>query len=737
MTLTLDPIVPWPYIAVAACGIVALTIWAYAKRLRGTSGAWRWFAIGLRMMAILMCVMAALRPSILFQTKIKQPSTVVFLSDASKSMTIADEARGQTRWVVARGTVDAGLKAAKGLGPTVVTRAFRFDSTVTDDKVEDRAEPKGMETQVGSAFEEVIKRLSGQRIIALVLVSDGSSNAGRQPVLAAQKLKAQGVPVVAVGVGAETAGTGSKDIAVRSMNAGPTVHVKNELTVSGMISARGFAGQTLDVGLYVEGQSAPVQTVKVRVPARATEVPVTGLKWTPTKAGETKVTLRVNPLPGELVEGNNTYSTFVTVLGGGLNALYLTGPYGIWEQKYLVRSLDASQKIQLTMRLLRQPEDPNNPSLDADFGKNAYDVYILGDLPAEFLTADQKRLLARRVNEGSALIMLGGRGSFGSGGWANNEVGDILPTKIAPGDGQIEPPDGLKVVTNPLGLDAYVLKLSGNRAESKRIWDALPPIMGANRLGQPKPAAYVWAQTPDGDPLMVGQEVGKGRVMAFGGETWAWARFSDESRLAHVKFWRQAILWLAHKEDETDSQVRLSIDRRRVPVGGRVELTVVARDAKGELVPNLKYEARVVLEDPNVKDAKPEPVEVFAQGNEARGTHFVTGLPGDHRVTVTAIDAAGKILGSDSARFLAYQDDRELENPAADLTLLKQIAELTGGKFLPPEGLAKYLESLDKTLVSEYVTQKDVRLWDNWWFMILFAAVLTLEWFLRKRHGWV
>lgn len=146
MTLTLDPIVPWPYIAVAACGIVALTIWAYAKRLRGTSGAWRWFAIGLRMMAILMCVMAALRPSILFQTMIKQPSTVVFLSDASKSMTIADEARGQTRWVVARGTVDAGLKAAKGLGPTVVTRAFRFDSTVTDDKVEDRAEPTPLST---------------------------------------------------------------------------------------------------------------------------------------------------------------------------------------------------------------------------------------------------------------------------------------------------------------------------------------------------------------------------------------------------------------------------------------------------------------------------------------------------------------------------------------------------------------------------------------------------------------
>ena len=136
------------------------------------------------------------------------------------------------------------------------------------------------------------------------------------------------------------------------------------------------------MGLYVEGQSAPVQTVKVKVPPKATEVPVTGLKWTPTKAGETKVTLKVEPQPGELVAANNTFSTFVTVLGGGLNVLYLNGPYGAWEHKYLVHSLDASQKIQLTCRQLRQPEDPNNPSIDADFGKNAYDVYILGDLPA-------------------------------------------------------------------------------------------------------------------------------------------------------------------------------------------------------------------------------------------------------------------------------------------------------------------------------------------------------------------
>ncbi|MDB5353173.1 MAG: putative rane protein [Planctomycetota bacterium] len=733
MTVTIEPIVAWPYIAATAALILALTSWAYKRRLTGTTGAWRWFAITLRILAVLLCVLASLRPSVLFQTKAMQPSALVFLSDGSRSMTTTDEARGQSRWIASRTALGEGLSAAKGLGPNVVPKIYRFDSVVTDDKLDKPREPEGRETALGSALEEVLKRQNGVRILALVLLSDGSNNAGHPPIVAARRLKAQGVPVIAVPFGVETAGKGSKDIAVRTMDAGPTVYVKSERNVTGMLSARGFAGQELEVKLFVEDQAAPVATTKVRVPDKATEVPVTGLRWTPTRSGETKLTMKVEEQTGEVSKANNTFSTFVTVLGDGLNVLYLTGPYGMWESRFLVRALDPAQKIQLTLKRI---QSSTGPEMDADFAPNAYDVYIIGDLPAEMLTPTQLALLANRVEKGAGLIMLGGRASFGAGGWGGTEVGKILPTEVGPNDGQNEPPDGLKVVPNLLGLDSYVLKLSRNPAETRRLWSILPPIPGANRLGRPKPNAVVWAETADGEPLMVGQDVGKGRVMAFGGETWPWARSleSEEPRLAHLKFWRQAILWLAHKEDENDSQIRLTLDRRRVSVGGRVELTVEARDAKGEPRTDLKYDSSVTLDAPK---APAEKVDVFPQGTDARGTHFVTGKPGDYKVTVTASDSAGRTIGSDTARFIAYEDDRELENPAADLSLLRQIAEITGGKSLTPEALAKYLKTLDKNIESEYVTQKEVRIWDNWWFLLLFTALLTTEWWLRKRHGWV
>ena len=97
----------------------------------------------------------------------------------------------------------------------------------------------------------------------------------------------------------------------------------------------------------------------------------------------------------------------------------------------------------------------------------------------------------------------------------------------------------------------------------------------------------------------------------------------------------------------------------------------------------------------------------------------------------------GKEIGRDTARFFLYQDDKELENPAADRALLRQIAEATGGESLTPEQLPKYLQSLKGKVFTESLSQTEKRIWDNWPFLLLFATILTLEWWLRKRHGWV
>ena len=105
-------------------------------------------------------------------------------------------------------------------------------------------------------------------------------------------------------------------------------------------------------------------------------------------------------------------------------------------------------------------------------------------------------------------MMLGGRTSFGAGGWAQTDLADILPAEIHPGDGQLEPEGGIKFVPSTSGLTSYVLQIGGSRAETAKLWDMMPPILGTNRFGEPKKGAEVLAQTPgpSPEPLMIAMD---------------------------------------------------------------------------------------------------------------------------------------------------------------------------------------------------------------------------------------
>ena len=134
---------------------------------------------------------------------------------------------------------------------------------------------------------------------------------------------------------------------------------------------------------------------------------------------------------------------------------------------------------------------------------------------------------------------------------------------------------------------------------------------------------------------------------------------------------------------------------------------------------------------------KPEPVPIYPQGEDARRALTTpTGQTGEYLGHGQGGRRLGKEIGSDKARFMVYQDNRELENPAADLLLLKEISKITGGVDLKSEDLGQHLKSLAPE-AADYVFQSEHRLWDNWPFFLIFAALLTAEWALRKSKGWV
>ena len=89
-------------------------------------------------------------------------------------------------------------------------------------------------------------------------------------------------------------------------------------------------------------------------------------------------------------------------------------------------------------------------------------------------------------------------------------------------------------------------------------------------------------------------------------------------------------------------------------------------------------------------------------------------------------------------RFLVYDQDLELDNPAADRGMMESLAAMTGGKTIAADQLGPLFASIHKELEQlEVETLVKRTLWDTWPFFLLLIALLGMEWWLRKKWGLV
>ena len=509
----------WPLLLLAIMSVTGLTLWAYAKRLKGSTGRWRYVALSLRLLAILLCLVAALRPKVTLNEKKKQSASLVYLIDTSKSMTLVDEVNGRSRWDVAKEILKDAQEQAKALGPELSVKIHFFDSRLSDPKADDKGEyppPSGLETKLGAAITEANKaeQINAKRI------ADGDRlglHQQRRPRPSRSRAAGQGLgpgdQAHHGGTGHGGGATNHRDIVLRDIVTSPTIFVKNQVEVRGTVVAHGFANQELNVELYVEGQSAPIAKTTVKVPEGSDSAPITGIKFVPQTPGEKLIKLRVVPKENEMSVANNEMSTFISVLSGGLNVLFLVGKNSNFEYHFLGRSILQSTAIQMDGIAIRRLAQGDKSEVDdAMFAPGKYNVYVFCNLAADYLTPRQHALLVEAVKQGAGFIMLGGHLSFGPGGWADTPVAQIMPCAMHPGDGEIQEP--VKLVPTPLGLDSFILQVGATRAETAKVWESLPAMLGTNRFGERKLGAAVLATTagPAGEPVMVSMDYGARQV---------------------------------------------------------------------------------------------------------------------------------------------------------------------------------------------------------------------------------
>ncbi len=727
MHVSVQPTWPWPLVAIGGALLAAIVVGVFAGSRVRQWDRLRWAAFAMRGAALVLALAAMLRPALVFTETKKQSATLIMLYDRSSSMLVADAWDGLPRWRALDQIVTRARPALKELGELIEVREYQFDAGIAESMKLD-APPDGQQTAIGKSLREALDKTRG-RVAAVILLSDGANRTDPPPLAVARTMKDSVVPLYTVGFGKPSAVDASRDLALRTITAGPTVFEKNRLVVTGELESRGFRGSSVQVKLLFDGMNADQRIVEV--PADDARIKVE-LGHVPTIPGEHKVTLEVaepDPPKGELVQSNNTISTFVTVLKGGLRVLIIDGGAESFESRYIRWSLDKSPDVQADFVWPRDDQALRDAATLFDPAR--YDVFLIRDVPRAWIADAALERLRQAVESGAGFVMIGGRRSFGPGGYANTPIAALLPVQIHPGDGQIQRP--LPVRATAQGVAHFVMRL-GSPEDTPKIWESLHPLDGAASFSDVKDQARVLAESPDRVPLVIAQDFARGRTMAVAGDTTRhWYRQSEQGSRHHRRFWRQVVLWLARKDQAGEDRVWVELDKRRLAAGERLNVTAGAEDEQGNPLRDVQFEATVT---PN--DAPPLPLKFAQRGEHVLATFHETKRSGDYQVSLIA-RRNGQPLGAPHlAKFTVYEDDSELSAPAADIALLEQMATITGGEYVPPERLTAFLESLrEKDLHLEVERLTQVRLWDNWYFFLAFVALLVAEWTLRKWKGLV
>ena len=104
--------------------------------------------------------------------------------------------------------------------------------------------------------------------------------------------------------------------------------------------------------------------------------------------------------------------------------------------------------------------------------------------------------------------------------------------------------------------------------------------------------------------------------------------------------------------------------------------------------------------------------------------------------TIKAETGTDKLKLEEKTEFSVFSETAEFQKPRVNETLLKRIAEVSGGNY---EVLTKQTDfskvSFKNPKIEIKTSSKLVPLWNNWWVYGLILSSLSLEWFARRKSG--
>jgi hypothetical protein len=611
-------------------------------------------------------------------------------------------------------------------------------------------EPRAPDTRIGDCLRQALRELRGLPLAGVVLITDGRQNAGEDPVqVVLSQLKAQRTPLFTVSVGDPGE---PKDIELTVD--GPDVILPDDpAEVFAYVRQVGGYDKTLGE-LRVEmrgmdGATIGSETIKLGKPGEKVGAP---LKFRVSKPGKYSYALSVPEQEGEARPENNLASYNFQVVDKKVKVLYVEGQdLPRWEYRYLKNALLRDHTTEADI-LLATAENtfiwegsPGKNPLDAfpinekEIGE--YDVLILGDVSPAIFTTEQLKLIQKFVREGSGFIMIAGA-RFAPSSYSTGPLAELLP--VVPQAAAYEvPAEGLQepfpIELTPTGKQLAWTHLDPDELANKELWESQPrpwhqywyyPVKRAKEL-----ASIIAVHPFDKDeqgkkmPLIAIMPYGQGRSLFLAvDELWRW-RYGVGDRY-HYRFYNQAIRYLSMaKHKGAQKRFLLGADKAAYAIGDKVLLDAHLKDANFK--PLKDDHITVFLQTPT-KEMQTLELKRAADREGAYEGHFYPNQQGEYSLWLK--DKEQPEARQAELAFKVDIPQLEMENPRMNEELLRLLASSggPGGKYVGIDRLAE-VPPLIQPKEENIPREVPITLWDKWLVLVLFGALITAEWVLRKR----
>ncbi len=582
-------------------------------------------------------------------------------------------------------------------------------------------------TALGTGVDEVVSRYGGEAVAAVVLLTDGASNQGQDPLEVARRMREKDIPIYPIGFGLPN----PRDLRLENLVVQEVVFKDDEVLARVQVIAPGFADREVEAILKLDGAETASQPVVLTDEPQWIEIP-----FIPDKGGTFRLDITIDPLPEETVKENNTIGQTIRVIDEQIKVLYIEGRPR-WEYRYLRQVLRRDHRLDVKFIMTEGDSDLAKYSREylTRFPTDAagafrFDLVIVGDVRSSFFQSEELTRIEELIRtRGGSFLMIAGK-SYAPDDYEGTVIENMLPIRLAGGKRAI--PQQVYPALTTAGRRSSVVRLDKNDDRDAALWKRVRPLFSVPAVNDVKPGAMVLiglsgSESDRSYPLMVWHRYGTGKSLFLATDQLWRLRFKTGDRY-HARLWGQTIQFLTLSRLLGENrQISIQTDRKEYRTGQTVQIYANVLDETYTPVKSEEYTVYIKRKgslDPTkaiVLDSVPESEGLFQGYAEVDKEGRYQLKAGRHEESV-----------SNLVEFDVRTQSLEQLQPALQIDSLRKFGEISGGKYFGIHDLAK----LRKTIGGEEKTtivKREKELWDLWVVLVVIVLCTGTEWFVRRR----